>query len=337
MKKTFLNYLMLLILICFNFSKQTYSQGSSASIFVYHRFGENKYPSTNVKIKQFEAHINEILNNNYNVLPIDKIIDHLVNGKELPPKTIGITIDDAFKSIYKKAWPRLKAAGLPFTVFVSTGPIDANSKNYMNWNEIKNLRDSGVLIGHHTVRHMHLVNQDDETIDGEIENASNSFKKNLGYVPNIFSYPYGEYSLKIKNLIKEKKFKAAFGQHSGVLFDGIDIFELPRFGMNETYGNIDRFKFAANAHGLKVKEITPKDIVIKNINPPLMGFTLIDEIEGNLRCYPSHNIKANLQKLGKVRYEIRFDQEFPKGRTRVNCTINDKGKWRWYGIQFYRP
>ena len=110
-----------------------------------------------------------------NVLPIDKIIDHLVNGKELPPKTIGITIDDAFKSIYKKAWPRLKAAGLPFTVFVSTGPIDANSKNYMNWNEIKNLRDSGVLIGHHTVRHMHLVNQDDETIDGEIENATNSF------------------------------------------------------------------------------------------------------------------------------------------------------------------
>jgi hypothetical protein len=68
-----------------------------------------------------------------------------------------------------------------------------------------------------------------------------------------------------------------------------------------------------------------------------MGFTLIDELEGNLRCYPSHNIKANLQKLGKVRYEIRFDQEFPKGRTRVNCTINDKGKWRWYGIQFYRP
>ena len=42
-------------------------------------------------------------------------------------------------------------------------------------------------------------------------------------------------------------------------------------------------------------------------------------------------------KLGEKRIEIRFDREFPKGRTRVNCTINDKGKWRWSGFQFFYP
>ena len=46
---------------------------------------------------------------------------------------------------------------------------------------------------------------------------------------------------------------------------------------------------------------------------------------------------AKLMELGKKRIEIRFDREFPKGRTRVNCTINDKGKWRWSGFQFFYP
>ena len=318
------------------FTNQLFAKENSASIFVYHRFGENKYPTTNTTISQFKEHINELIKNNYNVVSIEEIIDAFKNKNDLPEKTIGLTIDDAFLSIYKKAWPILKEKNLPFTIFVSTGAVGVKSKKIMNWSQIREMVNSGVTIGHHTKNHFHLVSRDKETIINEIEEANIDFFKNLGFTPDIFAYPYGEYNNEIKQITK-KYFKAAFGQQSGVLFNEIDMFELPRFSMNEEYGNLKRFKFAANSYGLQINNILPIDKTIKNVNPPLLGFTLINNIENVIKCYPSHNIKANLTNIGDKRIEVRFDKNFPKGRTRVNCTVNDNGKWRWSGFQFLNP
>ena len=325
-----------LLLALFVFINELLAKENSIAVFVYHRFGENNYPSTNTRIPQFKKHLDELIKNNYNVVSIETIIDALENNKNLPEKTVAITIDDAFFSIYKKAWPILKEKKLPFTIFVSTGPVNSNSKNYMNWEQLKEMNNRGVTIGHHTKNHFHLVGKKKETIISEIEEASDDFLKNLGYVPDIFAYPYGEYSSEIKEITKNY-FKAAFGQQSGGIYNGIDIFELPRFSLNEQYGDLKRFKFAANSYGLKIKNVLPENKVITDINPPLLGFTLLDDLEGLIRCYPSHNIKADLTKLGNKRIEIRFDRAFPKGRTRINCTINDNNKWRWSGFQFLNP
>ena len=325
-----------LLLALFVFINELLAKENSIAVFVYHRFGENNYPSTNIRMPQFKKHLDELIKNNYNVVSIETIIDALENNKNLPEKTVAITIDDAFFSIYKKAWPILKEKKLPFTIFVSTGPVNSNSKNYMNWEQLKEMNNRGVTIGHHTKNHFHLVGKKKETIISEIEEASDDFLKNLGYVPDIFAYPYGEYSSEIKEITKNY-FKAAFGQQSGGIYNGIDIFELPRFSLNEQYGDLKRFKFAANSYGLKIKNVLPKNKVITDINPPLLGFTLLDDLEGLIRCYTSHNIKADLTKLANKRIEIRFDRAFPKGRTRINCTINDNKKWRWSGFQFLNP
>ena len=328
--------LKILLITSFVFVNELFANENSIAVFVYHRFGENNYPSTNIKMSQFKKHLEELTKNNYNVVSTEEIIDALKNNKDLPEKTVALTIDDAFSSIYKKAWPLLREKRLPFTIFVSTEPVKSNSKNYMNWEQVKEMANNGVTIGHHTQNHFHLVGKKKETIISEIEEASNDFLKNLGYTPNIFAYPYGEYSSEIKQITKNY-FKAAFGQQSGGLYNEIDIFELPRFSINENYGDLKRFKFAANSYGLKIKNVLPENKVITDTNPPLLGFTLLDDLEGSIRCYPSHNIKADLIKLGNKRIEVRFDKAFPKGRTRINCTINDNKKWRWSGFQFLNP
>ena len=332
-----LNKIIIILLITsVLFVSKLFANENSVAVFVYHRFGENDYPSTNIRINQFKKHLDELTKNNYNVVSTEEIINALTNNKDLPEKTVALTIDDAFFSIYKKAWPLLKEKKLPFTIFVSTGPLRSNSKNYMNWEQIKEMDSHGVTIGHHTKNHLHLVTKEKEKIISEIEEANNDFLKNLGYVPDIFAYPYGEYSSDIKQITKNY-FKAAFGQQSGGIYNGIDIFELPRYSLNEQYGDLKRFKFAANSYGLKIKNILPENKVITDANPPLLGFTLLDDLEGSLQCYPSHNIKADLIKLGNKRIEVRFNKAFPKGRTRVNCTINDNTKWRWSGFQFLNP
>ena len=115
LKKILISFILLSISII-----ELNAQENSGSVFVYHRFGEGKYPSTNIKISQFKSHIKEIKDNNYTVLTVDQIVDNLIQNKDFANKTIGLTIDDAFKSIYTKAWPILKKSELPFTIFCTT-------------------------------------------------------------------------------------------------------------------------------------------------------------------------------------------------------------------------
>ena len=73
---------------------------------MYHRFNENKYPSTNIQMDIFKKHIEIIKNNNlkfYNPNIFEKEFNLAKSEKK-----ILITIDDAFLSFYENAWPYLK-------------------------------------------------------------------------------------------------------------------------------------------------------------------------------------------------------------------------------------
>ncbi len=128
----------------------------SAVILIYHRFGETSFPSTNIRLDQLEAHIAELTSGPYTVLPVPEIVSAIREGRPLPDRTVGITIDDGYKSIYTEAFPRFQAAGLPFTVFVSTDPIDRRFAGFVTWDEIREMRDAGVTIGAHTATHLHM-------------------------------------------------------------------------------------------------------------------------------------------------------------------------------------
>ncbi len=117
--------------------------GAQAVIFMYHRFGESRYPSTNITLEQFEEQLEFFEKNNFSVLPLNEIIEALKENKTLPDKSIGITIDDAYLSVYKEAYPRLKAKGYPFTVFVATGVVDQGIPAYMDWEQMAEMQKHG--------------------------------------------------------------------------------------------------------------------------------------------------------------------------------------------------
>ena len=118
----------------------------SAVIFMYHRFGENEYPSTSIRLEQFEDHLKALKKGNFTVWPVPRIIAALKAGQDLPDRTIGITIDDAYLSVFTEAWPRFKAAGIPFSVFVATDPVDRKVGGYMTWEHLRELKAAGVTI-----------------------------------------------------------------------------------------------------------------------------------------------------------------------------------------------
>ncbi len=322
-------------------SPQPSTAADSASVIIYHRFGEEKYRSTNIRLEQFEAHVSELSDPRYNVLPLPHIVDSLQNGKALPDRSLAITIDDAFLSVYTEAWPRLRAAGLPFTLFVATQAVDVNRPNYMSWDQIRQLHRAGVTIGSQTHTHLDMPVASAEKNRQELEASNRSFLENLGVVPDIIAYPFGQYSLAVRTVVIDAGFRAGFGQHSGIVHSGSDMFYLPRFAMNEIFGDIERLRIVANALPLRVRDFVPVDPLISPAaNPPAVGFTVANELTrqlGRLRCYGNSGGELTLELLGP-RVEIRFAAALPEGRSRINCTMPaPNGRWRWFGKQFYLP
>ena len=339
-KRPFLHFLAQFSLIASVFLSclEQSNAADHAAVLMYHRFGEDKYPSTNIRLDQFDAHLEKLANDNYTVLPLAKIIRHIQDGIELPDRTVAITIDDAYLSVFTEAWPRLKAKGFPFTVFVATDPLDDGNPNYMSWGQLRQLQANGVGIGSQTKTHPHMHQISRAEIDSELSSSNQRFLNELGLRPTLFAYPYGEYNLAVIERVKAAGFTAAFGQNSGIThgFDG--FFELPRFAFSERYGSMDRLTLAIDGLPLKVNQILPSDVVIIT-NPPALGFTLAQGIADNrqLRCFNSTYGKLNVDRIGP-RAEVRFPGALPSGRARVNCTMpGPNGRWRWFGKQFLIP
>ena len=312
-----------------------FKSASSAVILVYHRFGEGQFPSTSIRMEQFKSHLLELRRKRYNIIPITEIIQKINNREKLPDFTIGLSIDDAYSSVYEKAWPLLREANIPFTLFISTDVVDRQATGYMSWDQIRELKSSGVTIGSQTKSHKHLPLISIEDAKHEIDKANVRIKKELGLRPELFAYPYGEYNSSVRELIIDRGFKAAFTQSSGALHSYSDKFSLPRFALNERYGGIDRFRLVANALPLPVDDVLPIDPLLVE-NPPAFGFT-VAKSAGSLKqlaCFSSNEGELRLERLGR-RIEARFNTMLPKGRSRVNCTLpGPNNRWRWFGVQF---
>ena len=308
---------------------------TSAVVFMYHRFGEGDYPSTNIAMEQFTAHVQELTSGPYTVMGVPQIVSTLSDGKGLPDRTIGITIDDAYRSVYEKAWPVFREHDMPFTVFVSTEQLDSGYANYMTWDMVRDLSEAGVTIGGHSQHHSHLPDLDIEQVKAELAHSAKRFEEELGYVPEIFAYPYGEANSEVIAAVKEAGYRASFGQQSGAMHTGSDFMYLPRFALNEHYGAMDRFNLAANSLPLVVSDVTPSDYTLTR-NPPAFGFTLAEPAP-SMNCYPSEG-EPTMSRLGEERVEIRLDGPVSSGRWRINCTaMGAESRWRWFGMLYTVP
>ena len=302
---------------------------------MYHRFNESKYPSTNIQMEVFKNQIEIIKKSNYSF----NNPDNFKKEFDIPKlnKEVLITIDDAFQSFYLKAWPYLKENKIPFILFVSTKPV--GSRGYMNWDQIREVESKEfAFIGHHSHTHNYLIDDTNDQFILDIEKANEIFIKELGYIPSLFSYPFGEYSKFMRDYIS-KNFEFAFGQHSGVIDINKDKFELPRFPINEKYGELNRFKSIIGYYPLEYKILEPEEKKLsKENNPPEFKVVFFKNQKNikNINCYSNEGAKWDKSDISIVNNElsIKFREPFVPRRGRINCSLNDDGKWRWFGTQF---
>lgn len=305
---------------------------------MYHRFNETRYPSTNIQLEIFKEQLKIIEDEGIKFIHPKEFEQSLVENKK--ERKILFTVDDGLLSFYKNAWPILKKKQIPFILFVNTREVGAF--NYMNWDQIRELyNEDFVEIGNHSHSHEYLVDESREVIESDILKSIKIFEEKLGKNSDFFSYPFGEYSSEFKNLIKSLGFKYAFGQHSGVIDETKDKFELPRFPINEKYGEIKRFKTLMKTLPLKFESITPEDrYLVQSMNPPVVKIKFFEETKNinQINCFSNEGNKWRNSKVSfteKNILEIYIAEKFIGERGRINCSLKEKNNfWRWLGIQY---
>ncbi len=306
--------------------------------FIYHRFGESRYPSTNISADIFTQQLKYTKEQNIDVISLGEVAARLADGRVLPEHAVSFCVDDAFRSFYDIGMPIIRQYDFPVTLFVNTDAV--GTFGYLSWDELKELVAEGVEIGNHTANHAYLVElQPDETyqqwqgrIRDDIEKAQQQFMKHLGFKPTLFAYPYGEYSAGVVEIIKGVGFKAAFAQQSGVIHPDHNRYILPRFPMGGPFATLKSFKDKLSMRPLVVTGEDSFDPVIE-VNPPVLQLQIegkqIDPLRFN--CFVQGGNKCWVEAGEVGGYRVVAEDPLTGRRNKYTLTLQSRqGEWFWY-------
>jgi len=315
-----------------------------AVILMYHHFGDDTPPSTSVTLAQFDSHLAYLADNGYRVWPLEKILTRLRERQSLPDKVVAISVDDAYTSVYHEAWPRLRARGWPFTVFVATDPVDQGLRAMMSWEQMREMSAAGASFANHSRAHEHLVRRipgEDEAgwrtrVRADLLHAQARLEAELGHAPRLFAYPYGEYDSALRELVGELGY-SAFGQQSGPVSRYADPLALPRFPMAVAFAGLDELRDKLQSRPLPVLHAEPDDPVLAaDDTRPLLTIKLQPGgyLADTLGCYVSGQGRVAPRWLDaeRTRFTVQAARPLAAGRSRYNCTAQpSEGKgWLWY-------
>jgi poly-beta-1,6-N-acetyl-D-glucosamine N-deacetylase len=319
-------------------------------ILQYHHFGSDTPPSTSISLEQFDQHLDYLESNTYTVWPLEKALLVLKSGKTIPEKCVAITIDDAYISVFTGAFSRLKQKNWPFTVFVATRDIDRGGSIFMTWSQMLEMKKSGATFAAHSHTHPYMIRKKSIESEGqwkermlkEIRVSRQRLRDELGENSLLFAYPYGEYNLPLKKIIRELGM-IGIAQNSGAVWKGSDFEALPRFPMSGVFADMRSFKIKVNSLPLPVIKASPQNPILPAYHDkPILSLQLEpgDYRIDSLTCFASGQGQIRLRWIDKKNreFEVFPDQPVPKGRSRYNCTAaqNNSNRYYWYSHQWIR-
>jgi peptidoglycan/xylan/chitin deacetylase (PgdA/CDA1 family) len=317
----------------------------SAVILLYHHVAEDTPPSTSIAPADFDAHLAYLRDNDFNVIALDQMIDSLRSGQSLPEKSVVITFDDGYSSIFDEAFPMLESYGYPFTLFLSTQPIDDGLGNYMNWDQIRQMSDAGVIIANHMIDHPYMLKMEDNEsasqrlvrLREDLLEAEQRIEAETGQSHRYLAYPYGEYDPAIKSLLSELNF-VGLAQNSGAVGPESDFLALPRFPLASIYANLDTASTKFSTLPFSVVQLQPNSPVTSNRSPSaVLKFENGDYNFSQIACFAnSKPIPMTWIDREQGVLELNPEESYSGRRWRYICTAPDpnSNRYYWYSVQW---
>jgi peptidoglycan/xylan/chitin deacetylase (PgdA/CDA1 family) len=200
---------------------------ADAHIFIYHRFDDARYPSTNTSLQELRKEFEYFKNNGYEVVSLEKLVHALQRKETIPDTWVVLSIDDNYKSFYQHALTLFKEYNYPFSMFVYVDATEKKYGDFMSWDELKECAKYGSL-EFHSLHHPHMTQLSDGALKEDFEQGLALFEKRLGTKPRFFSYPFGEFSPRVKEIAKSYGFEAILNQNMGAVASFSDPMDLDR-------------------------------------------------------------------------------------------------------------
>ncbi|WP_243735096.1 polysaccharide deacetylase family protein [Paenibacillus turpanensis] len=205
-------------------------QPISIPVLNYHSVSVEPGNSAVVTPEQFAEQMEYLFNEGYTPLKLADFIEIYEFKKAPPQKPVLLTFDDGYVDNLTAADPVLKKYQFPATVFVSPGV--AGTKNFMNWEQIRELHKAGWDIQAHGMTHPQLPKLSKDKQEHEIKESKRLIEEELGTKVEVFCYPYGQYNKTTLSLLKENGYRYAFTIQQGRTTTEQPALELKRIFVN---------------------------------------------------------------------------------------------------------
>ncbi|WP_075184930.1 polysaccharide deacetylase family protein [Teredinibacter haidensis] len=326
-------------------------------VLQYHHISTLSPAATSISPALFESHLRFLEEQGFTVLPIERLSSmQQKTGKgwsNLPDKSIIITFDDGYRSIYQHAWPLLKRRGWPFTVFINSKPHDESNPLYMSWEQLRELAKAGATVANHSDSHPHFIRQREGESSKqwqqrrlqEITFAEQRIKKEIGKSVKMFAHPFGEYDSAMLEMLAAEGY-LGFGQQSGPMAVSSHPQAIPRFPFGGAYGNAE--DFATKVYSLPFPQVKAlakdsfgrslpqPELPSGEVRPELTLNSPFFRFAGVVQCFASGQGSIPVEKRGSS-IITRAERPLAVGRSRYNCTAHaGQSRYYWYSQLFIR-
>ena len=160
----------------------------------------------------FDAEMKYLGEAGYRLTTFAALESHLTEGTPLPANPVIISFDDGWSDQFTYAFPILKKYHYAAEFFIFTNAI--GRRGFLTWNDLRVMRDAGMIIGSHSRSHPFLTKIiDPARLWDEIDGSKLLIEKMLGITVNEFAYPFGQYGATTTALVAKAGYKAARGDY----------------------------------------------------------------------------------------------------------------------------
>src|SRR5438093_4152843 len=173
----------------------------------------------------------------YRTLGLLELVEYLHRGVPFPERSLAITFDDGYQSVYEQAFPILQRYGFSATVFLTVG-VKGNGteagrlpsmsgRSMLSWREIKEMQRWGIKFGAHTLTHPDLTHLPFTQVESEICDSKVIIEDALGAPAASFAYPYGHYDDRSREIVSHY-FSCACSDKLGLVRTNSDLYAIER-------------------------------------------------------------------------------------------------------------
>lgn len=181
----------------------------------------------------------------YNVVGLDRLVQHLDEGVPLPPRAVLLTFDDGYLNNLEVAYPILQEFGHPAVLFPALNFLDRQTLPHdrhlpwpeptLNWDELRRMKDV-FTIGSHACSHRPLTGMPIDEATEEIKRSKDVLEQRLQAPVIAFSYPkgsIGDFNEQLQAVIQEAGYLFAFTTLPGTNTPPLNRFRVRRHNVED--------------------------------------------------------------------------------------------------------